>query len=207
MGRNFVAEELKVFSVAAALQAAFTAAVTDIITSAAHGLSNEDLIQVASSATLPTGLSASTDYYVRDVTTDTFKVSATQGGPVVDITAAGSGTHTFYLKGKVIMVRDGEVVDLSISTASNAAFNIKVKISNQDDVDFNAAASSTNGWTYADITDLNGRTSYAGSSGYTFTGTDESVTFELETNGMKWMTVLQSSWTAGKMNAKVSLFD
>src|SRR3990167_1544173 len=100
--RNLIAENTLISS-DAKLSATFTAATTDIITSAAHGLIEGDLIQVSSATTLPAGLSASTDYYVRDVTTNTFKVSTTMGGSVVDITDTGTGTHTFVLKGKKVL--------------------------------------------------------------------------------------------------------
>lgn len=75
---------------------AFTAATSDVITSAAHGLANGDIVTVASSTTLPAGLSANTEYYVVEKTTDTFKLSATPGGTAIDITDTGTGTHTWY---------------------------------------------------------------------------------------------------------------
>ena len=75
---------------------AFTAATSDIITSAAHGLVNGDIVTVASSTTLPAGLSADTEYFVIEKTTDTFKLSLTSGGSAIDITDTGTGTHTWY---------------------------------------------------------------------------------------------------------------
>jgi hypothetical protein len=74
--------------------ATFTAATTDIITATAHGLTAGTRITVSSSTTLPAGLAASTNYYLRDVTTNTFKVSLTPNGSAVDITDTGTGTHT-----------------------------------------------------------------------------------------------------------------
>lgn len=69
---------------------------TDFITSAAHGLSDGDAIVLTNSGGgLPAGLSANTFYYVRDKTTDTFKVATTIGGSAIDITTAGTGTHYF----------------------------------------------------------------------------------------------------------------
>jgi hypothetical protein len=72
----------------------FTAATTDIITSAGHGMANGNAIQVSSTGTLPAPLAAGTTYFVRDVTTDTFKVALTASGAAVDITGTGTGTHT-----------------------------------------------------------------------------------------------------------------
>jgi hypothetical protein len=59
---------------------------TDKITAAAHGLSDGTKVVFQSGYT-PTGLTANTTYYVRDSTTNDFKVSATLGGTAVDITA------------------------------------------------------------------------------------------------------------------------
>ena len=69
---------------------------TDIITSASHGLSDGTIVHVASTATLPTGLSANTVYYVISSTSSTFKLSLTSGGSAIDISSTGSGTHSVY---------------------------------------------------------------------------------------------------------------
>lgn len=69
---------------------------TDVITLSAHGLIDGTIVHVASSGTLPTGLSSNTLYYVRDVTTSTFRLSTTVNGLAIDLTGAGSGTHSLY---------------------------------------------------------------------------------------------------------------
>lgn len=81
---------------------AFTAsATTDLLTCNAHGLKEHYQIQVASSGTLPAGLSSSTRYFPVQVNPNSFSVALTPGGAVVDITDAGSGSHTFYIVGSV----------------------------------------------------------------------------------------------------------
>lgn len=81
--------EGKVFSVDAS---------TDTLTSAAHGFTNGQAVRVRNKdGTLPTGLSASTKYYIVGATTNTFQLSLTAGGAAVDITAVGSGTHSAHL--------------------------------------------------------------------------------------------------------------
>lgn len=72
---------------------AFTAA-GSILTAAAHGWANDTMLQVASSGTLPPGLTASVRYFVVQADTDTLKLSRTKGGPPVITTGAGTGTHT-----------------------------------------------------------------------------------------------------------------
>lgn len=52
---------------------------TDVITLAAHGLADDDVVRMTNSGgALPGGLAAATDYVVRDKTTDTFKVALLQ---------------------------------------------------------------------------------------------------------------------------------
>lgn len=63
---------------------------TDTFTVLAHGFVDTDTI-VFYNGTVPTGLTEGTTYYVRDKTTDTFKVAATSGGSAIDITAVPTG--------------------------------------------------------------------------------------------------------------------
>lgn len=74
---------------------------TDIITSTSHGLIDGTIVHVASTTTLPTGLSANTVYYVISATSSTFKLSLTSGGGAIDISSTGSGTHSVYNKFQV----------------------------------------------------------------------------------------------------------
>ena len=73
---------------------------TDEITCTGHGLSANDLVHFTNSGgALPTGLSANTVYYVKTVVSaNVITVSATRGGAVLDITGAGTGTHTLHNK-------------------------------------------------------------------------------------------------------------
>lgn len=63
-------------------------AATDVVTCPAHGYSDTDTI-VFYGGSVPGGLTEGTVYYVRDATTDTFKVAATSGGAAIDLTSAG----------------------------------------------------------------------------------------------------------------------
>lgn len=88
----------------------FTAATTDIITAAAHGLLTGDQVQVSNAGgALPAGVTAATYYYFHKLSADTGKLSTTLAGAVagtgfVDITDTGSGTHTITLKTNLVGV-------------------------------------------------------------------------------------------------------
>jgi hypothetical protein len=71
-----------------------TAAADDTITWNSHNLQVNDRVMFTTTGVMPTGLGATTWYYVRDVTTNTFKVALTAGGTAVDITSTGTGTLT-----------------------------------------------------------------------------------------------------------------
>jgi hypothetical protein len=80
----------------------FTAATTDILTVSSTTLYPTGTpVQVSTTGTLPTGLAASTTYYVINLSATTMKLATTAAlataGTAIDITATGSGTHTLNL--------------------------------------------------------------------------------------------------------------
>lgn len=90
--------------------ATFTAAAaTDILTltgtvffygrEAARGLRYNDPVRVSSTTTLPGGLSAGVTYYARPLSTTTLKLATSKTATTtIDITSAGTGTHTLLLQ-------------------------------------------------------------------------------------------------------------
>jgi len=82
-----------------AATATFTGATTDICTATAHGFETGDRVRVTTTAAdLPAGLAVDTTYYVIKLTADTFKLASSDAnataGTAVDITDAGTGTHS-----------------------------------------------------------------------------------------------------------------
>lgn len=73
--------------------AAMTAAVSNVITVTGRRFTAGDVVRFATTTTLPAGLDAYTDYYVKSVSGATFEVSTTSGGTSVDITDTGTGSH------------------------------------------------------------------------------------------------------------------
>lgn len=76
---------------------------TDILTATSTVLTTTGTrVQFSSTDTLPTGLSANTDYWLIFQSTTTFKVASSLAnalaGTAIDITAAGSGTHTMTVQ-------------------------------------------------------------------------------------------------------------
>jgi hypothetical protein len=205
--RNYTNEQT-ILNGASTPQADFTAAVTGIITSSAHGLQNGDCIQLTTTTTLPAGLALTTNYYVIDATTDTFKVSATPGGTAVAINGTGTGTHTYHLKGKVVYVGDWEYQVIALNFIGTPTMTVKFQGSITETApDFNAAQSYTNEWDYIEIADTEDGSIIDGDTGVACAGTADNRQFELNVSGLKWITVAITAWTTGNVSVKITNFD
>lgn len=100
-----------------------TTLANDQLFSVANGLANDDRVILYNvfAETLPTGLTEGTVYWVVSVGANTFKVSTTQGGAAVDITALGGGEghfakvipETFGAQGQITVAAGQLVLDLT----------------------------------------------------------------------------------------------
>lgn len=71
-----------------------TVASPGVVTWTAHGLAANSPVYFTTNGALPTGLVAGTEYFVKTVPgVDTFTVSATAGGAVINTSGTQSGTH------------------------------------------------------------------------------------------------------------------
>lgn len=88
---------------------------TDALTLTAHSyVTGDGPVQLTTTGTLPAGLAVATDYWIIVVDADTIKLTAKffeaiNGTPVVDLTSAGSGTHT--IEDTAETVRAGEEIE------------------------------------------------------------------------------------------------
>jgi hypothetical protein len=71
-----------------------TIATPAVITVTAHGYNNNDQIMFATTGALPTGITAGTTYFARNVTANTLEFSLTSGGASVATSGSQSGTHS-----------------------------------------------------------------------------------------------------------------
>lgn len=87
-----------------------------VVTLATHGLTANDIIFFTTTGSLPTGITASTNYYVlaTGLTTNTFEISATPAGIAINTSGTQSGTHTL-VKATPIAV---ETLDPRVPTAN-----------------------------------------------------------------------------------------
>jgi hypothetical protein len=74
--------------------------------------SGMEVVLANSGGGLPSGLTAGVRYYACDVEPNSFRLREWLSGPVVSITSAGTGTHTFYIVGSVTYAIAAGVTDL-----------------------------------------------------------------------------------------------
>jgi len=68
-----------------------------IVTWVQHGLTKDDVVKFTTTGALPTGISASTAYYVKPISTDTFQICTIAGGKngtSINTSGSQSGVHT-----------------------------------------------------------------------------------------------------------------
>lgn len=81
----------------------FTAvAASDRIVRNDHLVEKGDQVVFASTSALPAGLTAGTRYFVVNPTPNYFQIAEIPNGTAVNITDAGTGTHTYYVVGTVL---------------------------------------------------------------------------------------------------------
>ena len=204
-----IAQPIKILDdIAFVASVAFTAAITGIITSNDHGLKQNTIVKVASDDTLPAGLSSSVYYYVVAVTTNTFKLAIEKDGLPVSITDTGTGNHAFTVQGAQEPCFTEGFNHIELELFSDNALNdyvVKVVGSQQEDKpNFNAAQSESNRFEYIQTINLEDGSAVDGNDGFTVAGALKKV-LEINTNTLRWVGLIVSSYTAGDLTAHIKL--
>jgi hypothetical protein len=112
---------------------------TDIITCNAHGLTANTPVQFTATV-LPTGLVAATTYYVRDVTANTFKVSAAvDGGAAVNITSNGTNVNVQEVTALLLCAAGATPALPSTYVAKQKISTLRIEVSGGIDTSFRQA--------------------------------------------------------------------
>lgn len=90
-----------------------------VVTLTNHGLVEGQMVRLATTGALPTGLAAATDYFVKAINSSTFNLAATLGGANINTSGSQSGVHTLT-SGEVgyvykYLVDDGTTRALAVS--------------------------------------------------------------------------------------------
>ena len=205
---RFYQDPQTMIDIAVKLQATFTVvAATDVITSAAHGMDNNDSVILTTTVTLPAGLSLATVYYVVNATTNTFQLSLILGGPVVDITDTGTGAHTYTYQCHPVLCEDFMHVIATVDTKNSANMTYKFVGSTQVKMpSFGLSQSETNQWYYLQTVNLDTAAAVNGVTGTGPSGADIHTSQEYNINGMRWIGVIITTYTAGNAQITAKLY-
>lgn len=97
---------------------------------------------------------------------------------------------------------------IQVGTAASADMTMKAKGSIESvKPTFASAQSYTNAWDYIEMVDLEDGSSLDGDTGLALSGTDDYRLFEVNVNGLRWLTFPITDYIAGTSTAKIRCFD
>jgi len=110
--------------------------------------------------------------------------------------------------GANINVTDFRHILLEFGTASSANMTVKFQGSLSDTApDFSAAQSVSNHWDYIGVYDLQSGNIIAGDTGIALAAADDFRLLMVNTDGLKWVNAIVSSYVAGSVTVKVRCFN
>lgn len=110
--------------------------------------------------------------------------------------------------GAAMDVTDFRHLELAIDTNNNASMTIKVYGSIQElPPTWTSSQSYTNQWSPIQIIDLNDQSTVTGATGIVLSGTDTHRMFEVNVNGLKWVNVIVTAYSAGNVTAQLKPFN
>jgi hypothetical protein len=189
-----------------------------VVTKTAHGYATGDLIVIQGHTT---NVAANGIFKITRVDADSFSLQNPYTGANVAGSGAGAGSNGIMCAApKIPLVEDFRHVELEVVSAGTATFTFKVAGSmgrlkanipagygGSDVPDFGATQSKTNPYSFIQIIDLVTNTAVDGSTGIVTAGTDIVKAYEVNTNGLKWLTILPSAWTQGNITVKLKAFN
>lgn len=209
--RQYTDEQI-ILDAQAAVAKVFTAdSTTDTLTSAAHGLSNGNLITVANAGGgLPAGLAADTYYYVVGVTANTFQLSLTPGGAAIDITTNGTGTQTAYKEfvGQPILLDSFEFLELQIDTSGSADVTLFSLTSGAGALpSWLNPQSASNRYAFVQLIDHIDSSGVDGNVGIVTGGVDIHKLFKLNVDGQRWFNIRTKDFKAGTLSIRAKPYN
>ena len=159
---------------------------------------------------LPTGLSATTPYFVKTIDVNTFYLytdSAFQN--ITAFSTNGTGTNSYNLQCRMMKVSEFKIVNISMYTANNANFTVKLQGTNEYDAanfNFFKAQSATNRWSYLQMVETDGGSKINGSTGTGPSGTDTFTMYEANINSVNWICLQFATVTAGSVEITATCY-
>ena len=171
---------------------------------AAHGYSTGDVVTISGHAT---NTAANGTWVITSTGSTTFELTTNvKSGLISTGNGVGGATGVHAEGGKRVEVGEYRTLLLAFDTdgGGDAAMTVKVAGSIDNDApDFAQSKSPSNSYEYLYLIDLEDTTNnLAGDTGFVVATADDNRMFEVNTNGMKWITVVPTAGTAGEITVK-----
>ena len=179
-----------------------------VITATSNGLSTGGLVLIYGHTT---NVAANGIYKVTKLTANTFSIQDINTGADIAGSGAGAGSSGLCMKApKIPFVSEFKNAILQIGTTGTATLTVKVAgslgiPSNGNCPNFAGTVSPTNPYTFLQAINLDTGAAVNGATGIAASGADINITFEININSIKYLTVFPSSWTQGAITAKLLL--
>lgn len=179
-----------------------------VTTSAAHGLSTNDLVMIYGHGT---NIAANGLYRVTVVTNTTFSLQDKDSGDDIAGSGGGAGSGGVVTPApKIASCEDfrNAVITFDTDGGGDAAFTVKIAGSVASTTpNFGAAQSASNQYDFLQAIDLEDASTIDGDTGFVVASADDHRQWEVNINGIEWLTVIPTAGTAGEVTVTVRLFD
>lgn len=187
-----------------------------VVTKASHGYSTGNLVIINGHTT---NIAANGIFKITVLNSSTFSLQDVHTGENVAGSGAGAGASgVVALAPKIVLAEDFRNMLLQVDTSGSANFTFKIagslgKLSSDataisgDTPNFGATQSKSNPYTFVQIINLATGAAVDGATGVTSAGTDIHTAYEVNVNGLKYLTIVPTAWSAGAITIKAQLFD
>ena len=171
-----------------------------VTTAAAHGYSTGQKVTIVGHAT---NTNANGSWTIIVTGASTFSLTDSAGNGV------GGATGTYAPRAGLLQVSDFRDIVLAFDSdgAGDAALVAKVVGSIQDDLpDFAAPQGPGNQYDYLQMLTLEGGVAVDGDTGVVLATADINTMYEVNVNGVKWLSVVLTDGTIGELTVRARLF-
>lgn len=179
-----------------------------VVTKASHGYSTGDLVIINGHTT---NIAANGMYKITRLSSSTFSLQDLNTGADIAGTGAGAGSSgVVALAPKIVLHSDFRDMILQVGTTGTATLTFKIAGSlgknNGDTPNFGGTVLPSNPYTFLQIINLDTAVAVNGATGVVASGADIQNSYEVNMNGMKYITVIPTAWTQGVITVKVMCF-
>lgn len=185
-----------------------------VVTATSHGFSTGDLVMISGHTT---NIAANGIFKITKLTANTFSLQNYNTGADVAGSGSGSGSSGVVVAApKIVFAQDYDSAILEIATSGTATMTVKVlgaqgkvdsyRTQHGDTPNFGATLSPSNNYSYVQSILLADNSAVDGATGIVVAGTDVANSYEININHMKYLTLNITSWSAGAITAKLTVY-